>query len=71
MDLAGKLAAPGVTAQCIGVGRDTLSRWSHPREVCVPFAEEGGSAEPIAAAWPVPAGRHPESYGIPAPVVGP
>jgi NAD(P)-dependent dehydrogenase (short-subunit alcohol dehydrogenase family) len=64
-------AARGVTGQCIGVGGDKLSLWSHPQEVAVAFSDGGWSAEAIAAAWRVWVGRHPESYGIPAPVVGP
>ena len=63
-------AARGVTGQCIGVGGDKLSLWSHPQEVAVAYTDGGWSAEAIAAAWPVSVGRHPESYGIPAPVVG-
>ncbi|MEU4100540.1 SDR family NAD(P)-dependent oxidoreductase [Streptomyces tanashiensis] len=60
-------AAAGVTGQCVGIGGDRLSLWSHPREVSVAYADGGWSAEAIAAAWPVTVGRTPETFGIPAP----
>ncbi|WP_263986544.1 SDR family NAD(P)-dependent oxidoreductase [Streptomyces sp. NK15101] len=60
-------AAAGVTGQCVGVGGDRLSLWSHPREVSVAYADGGWSAEAVAAAWPVTVGRVPETFGIPAP----
>ncbi|SEB73427.1 SDR family NAD(P)-dependent oxidoreductase [Streptomyces sp. TLI_105] len=60
-------AAAGVTGQCVGIGGDKLSLWSHPREVSVAYADGGWSAEAIAAAWPVTVGRAPETFGIPAP----
>ncbi|MGW0769657.1 SDR family NAD(P)-dependent oxidoreductase [Streptomyces sp. NPDC002676] len=60
-------ASAGVTGQCIGIGGDKLSLWSHPREVSVAYADGGWSAEAIAAAWPVTVGRTPETFGIPAP----
>ncbi|MFF0473749.1 SDR family NAD(P)-dependent oxidoreductase [Streptomyces sp. NPDC004284] len=60
-------AAAGVTGQCVGIGGDKLSLWSHPQEVSVAYADGGWSAEAIAAAWPVTVGRTPETFGIPAP----
>ncbi|MFD8207859.1 SDR family NAD(P)-dependent oxidoreductase [Streptomyces sp. NPDC059695] len=60
-------ASAGVTGQCVGIGGDRLSLWSHPQEVSVAFADGGWSAEAIAAAWPVTVGRTPETFGIPAP----
>ncbi|HKS98366.1 MAG TPA: SDR family NAD(P)-dependent oxidoreductase [Rugosimonospora sp.] len=60
-------AARGVTGQCIGVGGDKLSLWSHPQEVAVAYTDGGWSADAIAAAWPVSVGRTPQTYGIPFP----
>lgn len=45
-------AAAGITGQCIGIGGDRLSLWSHPGEIAVQEAPGGWSAEAIAAAWP-------------------
>ncbi|MFB7452774.1 SDR family NAD(P)-dependent oxidoreductase [Streptomyces sp. NPDC056194] len=60
-------ASAGVTGQCVGIGGDKLSLWSHPQEVSVAYADGGWSADAIAAAWPVTVGRTPETFGIPAP----
>jgi NAD(P)-dependent dehydrogenase (short-subunit alcohol dehydrogenase family) len=60
-------AARGVTGQCIGIGGDKLSLWSHPQEIAVAYTDGGWSADAIAAAWPVSVGRKPETYGIPMP----
>lgn len=60
-------AAADVTGQCIGIGGDKLSLWSHPQEISVAYADGGWSTEAIAAAWPVTIGRAPETFGIPAP----
>jgi NAD(P)-dependent dehydrogenase (short-subunit alcohol dehydrogenase family) len=60
-------AAAGVTGQCIGIGGDRLSLWSHPEEISVDYAEGGWSAEAIAEAWPTSVGREPQTVGIPAP----
>jgi NAD(P)-dependent dehydrogenase (short-subunit alcohol dehydrogenase family) len=57
----------GVTGQCVGIGGDKLSLWSHPQEVSVAYADGGWSADAIAAAWPVSVGQRPETVGIPAP----
>ncbi|MEV4429926.1 SDR family NAD(P)-dependent oxidoreductase [Streptomyces sp. R-07] len=60
-------ASAGVTGQCVGIGGDKLSLWSHPQEVSVAYADGGWSADAIAASWPVTVGRTPETFGIPAP----
>ena len=60
-------AAAGVTGQCIGIGGDRLSLYSHPKEIAVAFADGGWSADEIAENWSSSVGRTPESVGIPAP----
>lgn len=60
-------AAKDVTGQCVGIGGDKLSLWSHPQEISAAYTDGGWSADEIAAAWPVSVGARPESYGIPAP----
>ncbi|MFI6575776.1 SDR family NAD(P)-dependent oxidoreductase [Nocardiopsis sp. NPDC050513] len=62
-------AAASVTGQCVGIGGDRLSLWSHPAETYVALTDGGWSAEDIAAAWPATLGRVPESVGVPAPAV--
>ncbi|MEV0093981.1 SDR family oxidoreductase [Streptomyces sp. NPDC050738] len=62
-------AAREVTGQCIGIGGDKLSLWSHPQEVSAAYQDGGWSADAIAAAWPVSVGQRPETYGIPAPTL--
>ena len=57
-------AARGVTGQCIGIGGDKLSLWSHPQEIATAYTDGGWSADAIAAAWPASVGRRPETYGI-------
>ncbi len=57
-------AAREVTGQCIGVGGDKLSLWSHPQEIATAYTDGGWSPGAIAAAWPVSVGRRPETYGI-------
>jgi NAD(P)-dependent dehydrogenase (short-subunit alcohol dehydrogenase family) len=63
-------AAAGVTGQCVGIGGDKLSLWSHPQEISVAYRDGGWSAEDIALAWPTSVGARPETYGIPAPDLG-
>ncbi|MFJ2114352.1 MULTISPECIES: SDR family oxidoreductase [unclassified Streptomyces] len=60
-------AAADITGQCVGIGGDKLSLWSHPQEVSAAYRDGGWSADAIAAAWPVSVGQRPETYGIPAP----
>lgn len=40
-----------ITGQCIGLGGDKLSLWSHPQERKVAYADGGWSAEQIARVW--------------------
>ncbi len=62
-------AADDVTGQCIGVGGDRLSLWSHPQEVAVAVRPGGWDPDAIAEAWPTSLGREPQTVGIPAPQV--
>ena len=62
-------AAQDVTGQCIGIGGDRLSLWSHPQEVATAFRSGGWDAAAIAEAWGSTVGREPQTVGIPAPVV--
>ncbi|WP_046471607.1 SDR family NAD(P)-dependent oxidoreductase [Allosalinactinospora lopnorensis] len=63
-------SAAEVTGQCIGVGGDRLSLWSHPKETAVAYRDGGWSADDVAAAWASTVGRAPESVGVPAPEGG-
>ena len=56
-------AAAGVTGQCIGIGGDRLSIWSHPAEAAFELREGGWSAEQIADGWDALAPAL-QSYGI-------
>ena len=56
-------AASQVTGQCLGIGGDKVSLWSHPKEISAAFSDGGWTAERIAAAWSTTVGREPESYG--------
>ncbi len=60
-------ASAQVTGQCIGVGGDRLSLWSHPQEIAMAYREGGWGADDIAAVWATSVGARPETYGIPAP----
>jgi NAD(P)-dependent dehydrogenase (short-subunit alcohol dehydrogenase family) len=60
-------AAAEVTGQCVGVGGDRLSLWSHPEEVSVAYADGGWSPEAIARSWATSVGRDPQTVGIAAP----
>jgi NAD(P)-dependent dehydrogenase (short-subunit alcohol dehydrogenase family) len=62
-------AAAGVTGQCVGIGGDRLSLWSHPQEVAVAYRDGGWDADSIATVWGSTVGSRPESVGIPAPKV--
>jgi len=57
-------ASAALTGQCIGIGGDRLSLWSHPAEIAFELREGGWSAEQIAERWE--AGFEPsrQSYGI-------
>lgn len=61
--------ARDVTGQCVGIGGDRLTLWSHPREASVAYADGGWTPEAIAAAWHTSVGSAPESVGIPAPKI--
>jgi NAD(P)-dependent dehydrogenase (short-subunit alcohol dehydrogenase family) len=56
-------AARGISGQCIGIGGDKLSLWSHPQETRAAFREGGWTADAIAALWNATVGRELESYG--------
>ncbi|GAB3721787.1 SDR family NAD(P)-dependent oxidoreductase [Nocardiopsis nanhaiensis] len=56
-----------VTGQCVGIGGDKLSLWSHPQEVSVAYRDGGWSAEAIGSVWSHTLGRDEQSVGIPAP----
>jgi NAD(P)-dependent dehydrogenase (short-subunit alcohol dehydrogenase family) len=58
-------AAKGVTGQCIGLGGDKLSLWSHPQEILAAYRDGGWTADAIAEIWPTTLGARPETYGIP------
>ncbi|MBL0421741.1 SDR family oxidoreductase [Ramlibacter sp. AW1] len=57
--------AAAVTGQCIGLGGDKLSLWSHPQEVRTALREGGWTAEDIARTWDSSVGLEPQSYGMP------
>ena len=57
-------AAAGITGQCIGIGGDRLSLWSHPGELIFELREGGWSAEQIAERWPKAFAGAEQSYGI-------
>ncbi len=58
-------AASGITGQCIGLGGDKLSLWSHPQEISAAYRDGGWTADAIAEAWPTSVGTRMETYGIP------
>jgi len=58
-------AAKDVTGQCVGLGGDKLSLWSHPQEIRVAYRDGGWSADDIAAVWSTSVGQRLETYGIP------
>ncbi|NUS15870.1 MAG: SDR family oxidoreductase [Streptomyces sp.] len=60
-------AARDITGQCIGIGGDRLTLWSHPQEVAVAYAEGGWTPQTLAAGWHGSVGREPQPVGIPAP----
>ena len=63
-------AASGVTGQCIGIGGDRLSLWSHPTEVRSVFQDGGWDADDIATVFSTTVGETPETYGIAPPDFG-
>jgi NAD(P)-dependent dehydrogenase (short-subunit alcohol dehydrogenase family) len=52
-----------VTGQCIGIGGDKLSLWSHPQEIRVAYRDGGWSAESIAEVWKSSVGQELQTYG--------
>ncbi|HLL67361.1 MAG TPA: SDR family NAD(P)-dependent oxidoreductase [Micromonosporaceae bacterium] len=62
-------AAAEVTGQCIGIGGDRLSLWSHPQQVIAAFADGGWSADAIADAWSTTLGAQAQTVGenLPSP----
>jgi NAD(P)-dependent dehydrogenase (short-subunit alcohol dehydrogenase family) len=58
-------AAREVTGQCIGLGGDKLSLWSHPQEIRMAYRDGGWTADAIAEVWKTSVGQQLESYGIP------
>lgn len=60
-------AAATVTGQCIGIGGDRLSLWSHPAEISSAFHDGGWSADDIAEAFNSGIGEQLQTYGIALP----
>lgn len=58
-------AAKGITGQCIGLGGDKLSLWSHPQEIAAAYRDGGWTADAIAEVWSSSVGAQPQTYGIP------
>jgi NAD(P)-dependent dehydrogenase (short-subunit alcohol dehydrogenase family) len=58
-------AAKNVTGQCIGLGGDKLSLWSHPQEISAAYRDGGWTADAIAEVWASSVGSRLETYGIP------
>lgn len=56
-----------ITGQCIGIGGDRLSLWSHPGEVSSAFHDGGWDADAIAEAFSATVGSRLETYGIQPP----
>lgn len=52
-----------ITGQCLGLGGDKLSLWSHPKESRVAIREGGWTAESIALAWDSHMSQAVESVG--------
>ena len=57
-------AAAEITGQCIGIGGDRLSLWSHPDEIVSELREGGWSAEQIAERWSATFAAAQQPYGI-------
>ncbi len=56
-----------ISGQCIGIGGDRLSLWSHPVEVRSAFKDGGWDADAIADVFSTTVGESLESYGIAPP----
>jgi NAD(P)-dependent dehydrogenase (short-subunit alcohol dehydrogenase family) len=59
--------AANITGQCIGIGGDRLSLWSHPVEVRSAFKDGGWDADAIADVFAGTVGERLESFGIEPP----
>lgn len=57
--------ASHITGQCVGLGGDKLSLWSHPREIAIAINDGGWTTEAIAQLWPTTIGHQLESIGLP------
>jgi NAD(P)-dependent dehydrogenase (short-subunit alcohol dehydrogenase family) len=55
--------AKAITGQCIGIGGDKLSLWSHPQEIRVAYRDGGWTAEAIREVWSTSVGQKLETYG--------
>ncbi|MFC0200497.1 SDR family NAD(P)-dependent oxidoreductase [Paracoccus rhizosphaerae] len=53
-----------ITGQCIGIGGDRLSLWSHPQEVALARQTGGWRAEDISRAWINTLSPHQQTVGI-------
>ena len=53
-----------ITGQCIGIGGDRLSLWSHPQEMALAMQTGGWRAEDIARAWDDSLSAHLQTVGI-------
>ncbi|WP_040687615.1 SDR family oxidoreductase [Nocardia vinacea] len=62
-------ASAEITGQCIGIGGDRLSLWSHPSEIRSAFLDGGWTADAIAEAFDSSIGEQLETYGIPLPKI--
>jgi NAD(P)-dependent dehydrogenase (short-subunit alcohol dehydrogenase family) len=62
-------ASAAITGQCIGIGGDRLSLWSHPTEIRTAFHDGGWDADAIATAFSETVGAELESYGIELPAL--
>lgn len=56
-------AAGEITGQCVGIGGDRLSLWSHPQHVAAAYANGGWSADAIDEAWPTTLGTQLQTVG--------
>ncbi|WP_433714158.1 SDR family oxidoreductase [Nocardia sp. CA-084685] len=62
-------ASADITGQCIGIGGDRLSLWSHPSEIRSAFLDGGWTADAIAETFDSSIGEQLETYGIPLPKI--
>jgi len=60
-------ASREITGQCIGIGGDKLSLWSHPTEIAGAFRDGGWGADEIAEIWATTMGPATQHFGIDLP----